>query len=133
MSHFIRSMLEPKCSWLIIFSIIFVSFAGCGGCDIEDVAQQINNGNDDEEILIVETWSNEIRNALSSPDESPSFGLGVECLDTDDASFTGRLTITVSTALLTPDGQIELNPTPYWSQSTIGEFSPITMDLMMAI
>ena len=96
--------------WLVL--LLFIFFSGCGGCNIEN---EIGNGNDNPRVLIVETWGTEIRNALSSSAASSIGGFGVDCLGT--ANFTARIQFEVRTASLDNNGQIVVDPNPFWEES----------------
>lgn len=79
-------------------------FGGCNGCDIEKVAENLNNGNDGPKVLIIETWGTEIRNALATQ-------FGEDCLGT--ANFTARVDIEVRTASLV-NNQIVMDENPFF-------------------
>lgn len=93
-----------------IFSLILF-WAGCRGCTPEQLAQNLGNGNDDPEVLIVETWGTEIRNALSSNAASRSGGFGFDCLG--KTNFIARVNVEVRTASLV-NGQITPDPILYY-------------------
>jgi|GEM_PF-3924735 len=90
---------------------ILILFGGCRGCTPEELAENLDNGNDDPEVLILETWGTEIRNALSSSGASASGGFGYDCLG--KANFSARVNVEVRTASLV-NGQIVVDPNPYF-------------------
>ena len=103
--------LTPRMALWIIFSTILLLVGGCKGCTPEQIAENLDNGNDDHEILIIETWGTEVRNALSSSAASVSRGFGYDCLGS--SNFVARVNIEVRTASLV-NGQIIVDPTPYF-------------------
>lgn len=101
---------SPKMARLVIYSLLLF-LAGCRGCTPEQLAENLNNGNEDPAILIIETWGTEIRNALSSSAASSSGGFGFDCLGRPD--FTARVNVEVRTASLV-NGQLIPDPDPYF-------------------
>jgi hypothetical protein len=95
--------------------LLFIFFAGCRGCDILD---ELDNGNADPRVLIVETWGTDIRNALSSSSASSTGGFGFDCLGT--ANFTARIQFEVRTGSIDQTtGQVVIDPNPYWEDSLL--------------
>lgn len=103
--------MTPRMALWIIFSTILLLFGGCKGCTPEQIAENLDNGNDDPEVLVIETWGTEIRNALSSSAASFSGGFGYDCLGSPN--FVARVNVEVRTASLV-NGQIVVDPNPYF-------------------
>ena len=89
---------------LSVYLILIALLSGCGGCTEEQLLQNLNNGNSDPEVLYIETWGTDVRQALE-------LATGYDCLGFSD--FTARVEIRVYTASYV-DGQVLPDPTPYF-------------------
>ena len=90
--------------YLVAYLLLTTLMTGCGGCTEEQLLQNLNNGNSDPEVLIIEAWGTDIRQALE-------LATGQDCLGFSD--FTARVEVRVFTASYV-DGQVMADPTPYY-------------------
>ena len=97
--------------WKLACFLIVLLMGSCTGCSEEQILANLNNGNDNPAVLILETWGTEIRGALD-------IGFGGDCLGT--ANFPARVSIEVRTADWV-NNQVVPSPTPFFDATLINQ------------